>query len=123
MKSIVKSFICIDHDPLELYTPKDIYNFELWLQIFVGVEDQVGEEMFQLCVCSTKWIEKNHTKKGGLIGLYHIIFIEYNYDKIRDTIKKIFSVEGNNWDEIYQKLSLIGLSEYQELSVASDFSI
>ena len=38
---------------------------------------------------------------------------EYNYDILCSILNKLFCIEGNNYEEISNKLSQIGLSEYQ----------
>lgn len=113
MRSIINSFICVDHDPLYLYQPEDISMFHFWVEISVGIESEEGEELFQVFICSQKWLEKKIKENTFFIGLYSIIMYEYNYDILCSILNKLFCIEGNNYEEISNKLSQIGLSEYQ----------
>ena len=122
MKSKINSFICADHDPLDLYQPEDITMFRLWLEISVGVEGEEGEELFQIFICSQKWLEKKIKEYTFFVGLHAIIMDEYNYDNLCRILDSLICIEGSNYEEISNKLGQIALSEHQQYRL-SDIGI
>ncbi len=106
------SFLCADYDPLCSYQPEDIHFFKFWIEISVGIEGEVGEELFQVCVCSPKWIENQLKESCSNLGLYTIIMSEYNYDNLCSILERLFCIEGKDYNEISNKLGRIGVSEH-----------
>ena len=120
MKSIINSFICADHDPLDSYQPEDMNMFHFWVEISVGIEGEEGEDLYQVSICSQKWIEERIKENTFFVGLYTIIMQKYDYDNICQTLNRLFCIEGKNYEEIFTKLGQIGLSEYQKVTYDTD---
>ncbi len=116
MKSKINYFryLGLDYDPLYLYQPEDISMFRLWLEVSVGVEGEEGEEVFQIFICSQKWLEKKIKEYTFFVGLHAIIMDEYNYDNLCRILNSLFCIEGSNYEEISNKLGQIALSEHQQ---------
>lgn len=109
-KSIIKGYHSPDIE-FGIHSPFDKDDFGFLLQIFIGVDGELGEECFEVFVCTTKWIEQNYAKQTILIGLHAIIVQEYNYERITKAIEELFCIEGETWDNISCDLSYYGLSE------------
>ncbi len=109
-KSIIKGYSSPDID-FGTHSPFVKEDFGFLLQIFVGVEDEPGEECFDVFICTPKWIEQNYAKQTILIGLHTIIVQEYNYERIIKAIEELFCIKGETWDNISCDLSYYGLSD------------
>ena len=103
-----------DVDPVELYQPEKSDNFGFWIEVMMGIKGQVGEESFQICVCSPQWLIENQSKDKIVLGLHHLIMFEYDYQILYAKLQKLMCIEGKDWNEISQKLSYIGYWEFQD---------
>jgi hypothetical protein len=60
IKVIIKSFDCVDHDPIEEWIPGDINDIDIWITFSIGPSDEVGADYFQ-----GHFITKNYLKHYG----------------------------------------------------------
>jgi len=115
MKSEIKNIFSPDiQESLELYKPEKDDNFGLLLEIDIGIENEEGADIFNIVLCTPKWVEEFYEKNDMLLGLYHIFVFEYNYEKLYKKLKELMCIEGKDWDEIATKLSYIGHWEFQD---------
>ena len=116
MKAELKSIYCIDIEVgLQEFKPKEIDNFGFWLTIIVGEMGVGGEESFDTLLCTPKWLMENHTEADVLIGIHHLVVFKYDYDRIYRYIKGfVENQEAKSWDELAQKISVIGKWEFED---------
>jgi len=115
MKAEVKSIHAPEVNDLKSYTPQDRECFALQLQVMVGPKGMEGEESFDLTVCTPKWLLKQYDKDDIVVGRHHIIVFEYHYHKMIDFIKRLIeSCEGDDWEEVAQKVSRYGMWEFED---------
>lgn len=114
MKAILKDIMSPDVPDLATYTPNAPDNFGLLFQLFIGPENEIGEESFQLVVCTPTWLA-THYKSGFIIGRHHLVVFTYDYNAILDFItSQITQCTGNTWKEIAIKLSRFAHWEFED---------
>lgn len=91
--------------------PFEKEDFGFFLQVFVGVDNEPGEECFDVFICTPRWIEQHYSKQTIVLGLHSIIVQEYDYQRIIRAIEELFCTEGVNWEEVSNDLSFYGQSE------------
>jgi Immunity protein 8 len=105
-----------------LHSP-DIYNLENFspinnevyflLQIMIGVKGKSGEESFDIIVSTPQYLLQN--QEEIMFGSNHLIILEYNYQKILEKLQDyIENLEGENWDELADKISRIAKWEFED---------
>lgn len=74
-----------------------------------------GEELFNVSVCSTKWVERICKESGYLFGRHYLIVPYFDFTKIEWTLRKsVESVIGKDWHELSTKVGRIGKSEFED---------
>jgi hypothetical protein len=115
MKSIIKSINSSDiEQDLETYMPEKSDNFSLLLEIEVGIEGEEGADLFNITICTPKWIMENLSLDDSLVGLYHIIVLNYNFKSLVQQLNQLMCIQGLNWQEISKRLSYIGHWEFMD---------
>jgi hypothetical protein len=100
---------------LDSFRPTEADNFCVFIQAMFGSSDDIGEESFDILVCSPRWIEEKIRKDGPVIGRHHIIVNEFNIDVIRGVILRFASeCKGSTWHDIALKLSRLGKWEFED---------
>jgi hypothetical protein len=80
----------------------------------VGPMDGEGEESFDIIVCTPKWIMEKYGSSEVLLGLHKLIVFRYDYPRLHRFIEKYLTrCSGDAWEEIAQKLSLLGQWELE----------
>lgn len=113
MKANVKYYHSPDAFDLEMFCPVDEESFSFLLQVMVGVKNKEGAESFDIVVCTPKWLLENHKKDEVLFGYQKMIVFEYDFHRIKHKIEKyIDGLYGNNWEELANKINMIGHWEF-----------
>jgi hypothetical protein len=115
MKAAVRQIYSLDLD-LESFSPSNSDAFGLWLRIIVGpADDDLGEESFDLLVCSPSWLDQEARSKGPIIGRHHLIVANYDLDQIFSYLKDyISSLEEADWATLAGKISRIAYWEFED---------
>jgi len=115
MKPVLKRLHCPDINDIENYIPETPDNFCFLFQILVGVKEREGEESFDTIVCTPNWIVDNFKKGDVIFGYHHIVVTKYDFKAILSKIETyINEIPESTWNEIANKLSLIGKWEFQD---------
>lgn len=95
---------------LELFKPQDITNFEIVLEVFVGIEGgSEGLERFDVTVCTPKWIFENINENDHIIGHGMLIVPKYSYARIVEYIESYIKMcAGNNIADVMRRVGLLG---------------
>src|SRR5262245_44942424 len=64
----LKHILSPDIDDLESYFPEDPESFGFSLQLLIGPKDQVGEESFEVMVCTPQWLSRHTPHDQIVIG-------------------------------------------------------
>ena len=109
MQAVLKGLYSDDIPNVETYVPDEEDNFGFVLRAMVGPLDGEGEESFDIVVCTPKWLAEKYGPSEVLLGLHKLIVFKYNFPRVRGFIEKfLMRCSGNTWQEIGQKVSLLG---------------
>ena len=112
----VKAAFCTDIDDIENWLPSGDEAINYWLQVDIGVEDEVGADYFQLRVAST----------DALIGTAPTICratmlgdkADYSFDKVSESLDTVVRSCGREtWEETAIVLSRHFLWQYEDYTV------
>lgn len=99
-----------DIENLEEFSPESPEDFSLFIQLRFGFDDQCGEDVLHLLICTPRWLMKNIEKFKVISGHGLVISNNYSYDKIKKNLsRKIHLCKSTKIDEVYMKLRGIGL--------------
>lgn len=87
-------------EDLNTYTPQIPDNFCMWLTLAIGPEGIEGSHLFQVGVCTVRWLAHQLSIKGAY-ALRHMILVEsFDFELIKKTIQEIIeNAERSNWEE------------------------
>lgn len=82
---------------------------------FIGPSDSEASNAFYVTICNTDYVKKKEQEDGFFNGLWHLVIdnpekgrlVKYFQDQIR-------LLSGEAWEDYYQKLRLIGKSEFED---------
>lgn len=115
MTAEIRRFHSPDVRDLTQWTPPDLQDFGILLQVLIGPKGQQGEEAFDFVVCSPAWLLKDRGAKSVIFGSHHILLFEYNFDRLQEALTKLVTgVSGSSWNELAQKLSRYGRWEFED---------
>lgn len=106
-------------DVLDLrgFSPRKKDKFGFSMQIMVSELGGVGEESFDVVVCSPIWLMENYKQKNVIFGREFIIMFQFNYEQLYDKILNyVNSIDGKNWDDLANEMSRIGHWEFEGYS-------
>lgn len=106
---------------LELFNPQDLTNFEIVLEVFVGIEGgSQGLERFDVTVCTPKWIFENINENDHIIGHGMLIVPKYSYARIVEYIESYIKMcTANNIADVMRRVGLLGEWESEWESMES----
>ncbi|MEX2297154.1 MAG: immunity 8 family protein [Dongiaceae bacterium] len=115
MRANIRRLHSPDIADLPTWRPDVPDNFGFLLQILAGPADGIGEESFDVTVCTPKWLAEKYGPNGVVSGLHHLIVFDYNYRKLVAHIERaVHSAEGRTWNEIASVLAKFGHWEFEE---------
>jgi hypothetical protein len=112
MRAVLKSLHSTDIADVENYLPnEDNFGFTLRAMVSpLGGE----EESFDIVVCTPKWLMEKYSASDVLLGLHKLIVFKYDYLRLRQFVEKyLMRCSGNTWQEVVQKVSLLGQWEFE----------
>lgn len=108
MQAVLKGLHSMDLE-VETYLPDEEDNFGFVLRAMVGPLGEEGEESFDITVCTPQWLMGRYKTSEVLLGLHKLIVFRYDYVRLRQFIEKyLMRCSGDSWEEIAQKVSLLG---------------
>jgi hypothetical protein len=115
LRAQVKDLYSLDVEDLVKYSPDDPDCFSLHLRVIVGPKDQLGEESFDVEVCTPNWFLHKYGRQNVIIGRHFLIVFEYNFERIRRTIIDFCeNCTGDTWEEVALKVSRLGYWEFED---------
>jgi Immunity protein 8 len=113
MQAVLKSLRSTDIE-VENYLPDEEDTFGFTLRAMVGPMGGQGEESFDIVVCTPKWLMEKYGASDVLLGLHKLIVFKYDYPRLRQFVEKyLMRCSGNTWEEVAQKVSLLGQWEFE----------
>lgn len=102
---------------LKDFVPADPYDFCVTLVLVIGPKGTKVEELFNVYVCTPKWIESAlaRTNEYSMWGFHHLIVARFDQDEIASTIRRyVEQLDSKSWSEIVAKIRLVGEWEYED---------
>lgn len=108
-----------DIEDLATYAPEDPDNFNILIQICVGIANQNNNEesgeTFDIEIYTPKWLISNFHKNDILLVKHALIVFEYNYELIYQKLKQLIeSCTGESWNEIALKIGKFAAWEFED---------
>lgn len=98
---------------LEGYLPEETGCFSLWMNLFIGPDNEKGGHDYQVLVYTPEWLCKHPWLPEQM--RHTLLVRKYDLDEITRTITDhIDRCEGEDWMEIAQKLSRVFAWEYED---------
>lgn len=115
MHAKLKSWYCPDIENLSNYSPPQLDNFCFLFRAMAGPAEREGKESFDIQICTPKWLLSNMKKDEIICGRHLLLVIEFNFERIFNTIKNLIeSCNGADWEEVAEKVSRIGFWEFED---------
>jgi len=115
MRAQIQRLHTPDVEDLASFTPDDVGDFALLVQIIVGPEGSEGEESFDLEVITLKELARRVDRAGLVSGRHLLVVDRFDANEIRTWIEKAVSAcSGRDWDEVALRLSRIGHWEFED---------
>lgn len=67
MKAVIKSIYSSDLDT-GTYQPVDPFDDGQWIRLLIGPDAGLGEEAFDVLVCTTRWLAREVDRDGMQLG-------------------------------------------------------
>ncbi|PST85534.1 hypothetical protein C9I91_22580 [Photobacterium jeanii] len=109
LKPEVKSYDCIDYDPIDTYKFDDPDDVDFWINFTIGPVDFDGGDNFQVRVATFSNIGRNESPR-------HCILIDkFSFSQVISKVSEFLSkCEGRDWEEVSIKLSEFMCWEFQD---------
>lgn len=100
---------------LDVWVPQNPADFGILVRVTAGPVGGIGDESFDLIVCTPRWVEAWIRQNGPLIGRHHLLVAEWNFDEVRDFLtRSIQDAEAPTWSELGEKLGRLGKWEFED---------
>jgi Immunity protein 8 len=107
-------------DDLELYVPQDPQKFCVLVRAMVGPRGGVGEESFDINVCTPQWLEEQIAHDGFAFGTHRLFVQMYDPLQIKKLITKFIErYSGDSWREVAEKIGRFARWEFEDYKAAS----
>lgn len=94
MIAILRGVHSPDVDDIGTFTPSSSA-FSILIQMLVGPSDSLGEESFDVLVCSPDWLRQ---QPDPVIGRHLLIVNVFHWEKIRSFLeRKVSECQGTDW--------------------------
>jgi hypothetical protein len=108
-KPEIKSWDCVDHDPIEEWVPEDPSNVDYWCNISIGIEGEEGADNFQVHVVSENMLSQISSKQ-------HIIVVPYyeGWNQVLKAVKlKLDKCSDIEWSGMSLQIAKLFYWEYE----------
>ena len=107
----IKSWDCIDQDPIEEWIPDDPCDVEFWCNIAIGISGEEGSDSFSVHIATSKAVSRIADKK-------YLVIIPYyeNWTNVLAILQSIVDTcKDINWQGMSEQLSKHFLWEYASM--------
>ena len=115
MRAELRNLTTIDGDDLSRYSPPNPNCFAISVRILVGPSGGVGQESFDVVVCTAAWLGEYVRDNGILAGRHYLIVNNFDHGSLKSFIEKyIRRFDGESWDEVADKIGRLGRWEFED---------
>jgi hypothetical protein len=129
METLVLKGLDVAGDYLEDRQPVDRDCFELWVTLSIGSSDENGSTLYELCICTPKWLERRfekcaNKKKDVQWGRHLLIVASFEPETIKLAIKQklqeiVDRHPNDNGVELSKKFARYAHWEYEDFDSSS----
>ncbi|WP_124642986.1 Imm8 family immunity protein [Amniculibacterium aquaticum] len=113
MRAEIKNFYSNDIDLHLSNYNLDNDNFGIWARIIVGERNGIGEESFDIFICTPQWLKENIKNDDAIFGYHYMIVNKFDYLKIYNKLEEyVNNIDEKDWKSIANKISFIGKWEF-----------
>jgi hypothetical protein len=106
MRAALRSLETDDAEELTSYSPRDPTHFGLGVRAVIGDADGIGEELFDMLVCSPSWLEAEQLTKGFRWGHGILVLARWDPEVVERAVRDlVVHAERDTWAEIGELLS------------------
>lgn len=110
MRSVYSADVDVD-----AYVPEDPENDGVWIRLVLRPADGLGEESFDVLVCTPLWLRGVVAKEGPQVGRHHLIVDPFDLGEARAFLRRqIESIEAADWPTLAGKLARLGFWEFED---------
>lgn len=114
MNAVVRRLHSPDVD-LTTYVPDDPEDVGVLVQIMAGSKGKPGEELFDVVVCTPRWLDRRIREDGPLVGRHYLIVERWDLARVRLYLTDaVGSEEGATWRELALRIGRIGMWEFED---------
>ena len=82
---------------------------------FFGPAGTEASEAFSITICNLDYVKKREKEDGFFNGLWHLVIETPTKENLKEYLQnQIMPLSEETWEECYQKLRLIGMSEFED---------
>lgn len=115
IRAELRSLYSPDCDDLRTLTFPDPTHFSIFIQVFVGPAGQIGQETFDLTVCSPSYLAELAQEQDLVLGYAYLVALRYDYQAIEAALRALCRrATGHTWEQVARKLDRIGHWEFSQ---------
>jgi hypothetical protein len=113
VRAELKRICSPDVSSLETWSPAED-QFGIFLEVYIGPADQVGEEQFGMLLCTSEWFANNRVGERPVSGLHTLFVRSYNYPDLKSCLERaVRRCDSDSWIELVKKLAWLGHHEFE----------
>lgn len=121
MKAQLKDIDLSSVVAFEDFVPENAENFSVWATAHVGLFGEVGADLFQIQICTPRYLAHQVSSSGPTWGRHILIVQTYNPVEIRSALERYLETcTGVDWHEIGPKVARVGFWEFEDYQPAPD---
>lgn len=114
MRAAVRSISSPDVD-VRTYQSDDPTDDAVFLTVYAGPAGSIGEESFDLTVCTPLWLSRKASEEGPVLGRHLLIVAQLDMAEVDQFLTRRFeSYEAPDWATLADKLGRIGHWEFED---------
>ena len=115
MRAELKTIFSLEVDDLAGFSPDDPSHFSVTMRLICRPADDVGEESFDVTVCSPSWIAQMVEDHRPRLVRHRIVIDRYDWVAIEQYIRQyVNGCSGSGWAEVAAKLARLGHWEFED---------
>lgn len=114
MRAKLRDFFSSDVD-VDSYAPDDPRNAGVWVRLIVGPDGGLGEESFDVLVCTPLWLRDVVAARGPQIGRHHLVLDPFDLGVAREFLRRrVETLDEADWPRLAEKISRLGHWEFED---------
>ena len=100
-----------------LFAPADPECCCLWVQAFIGPDDEPGDDTYQLGISTPRWLATEGMERGYEWGRFLLIVPRWDYDLVLRAIAELLAeVDAPDWRTASDRLARYAWAEWDSIA-------